>query len=140
LRFGVILSASDGVLQKLYWPFFFGGGGPVGSGRQYMSWVSLEDAVRSIQHAIATKELAGPTNVCSPNPATNAEFMRAFAGAMGRPAIVPLPEAVVRAVFGEMGEETLLASQRGVPEKLTQAGFRFMHPDIQSAMRAALQR
>lgn len=140
LRFGVILAGSDGVLAKLYWPFFFGAGGPVGSGAQWMSWVTIDDAVRAIQHAISTKELSGPVNVCAPSPVTNAEFMRALGGAMGRPALLPMPEAAVRAVFGEMGEETLLVSQRAVPSKLTAAGFRFLHTDIADGMRVALSR
>lgn len=110
----------------------------MGSGRQYMSWITLEDAVRAIEFAIGRPDLTGPVNVCSPNPLRNAEFMSALGAAMRRPAILPMPEPVVRAVFGEMGEETLLVSQRAVPEKLTAAGFRFMHPDIHGALAAAL--
>ncbi len=139
MRFGVVLSTSGGVLQKLYWPFFLGGGGPVGSGQQYMSWITLRDAVRSIEYAMIKPDLVGPVNACAPGSCTNAEFMRAFAAAMGRPAFVPLPELAVKAIFGEMGLETLLAGQRGVPEKLTASGFKFLDEEVRPAMRTALQ-
>ena len=111
----------------------------MGSGQQWMSWVSLADAVRAIQFAIQRADLEGPANVCSPAPARNADFARALGGAMGRPAVLPLPAAAVRAVFGEMGEETLLVSQRAVPDKLERAGFRFLHAGIDDAMAAALR-
>lgn len=138
LRFGVILSASEGVLAKLYWPFFFGAGGPIGSGRQFMSWITLQDAVRAIEHAIQRSDLRGPVNACAPNPVTNADFMAAFGRAMHRPSLLPMPEVAVRTVFGEMGEETLLVSQRAVPAKLEASGFHFAQPTIDDAMRAAL--
>lgn len=175
LRFGAILSRTGGVIEKLHWPFFLGGGGPIGSGRQYMSWITLGDAVRAIQHAInqcvrsgvaerppppchglpahgspldplprsralCSEELSGPVNACAPQPVRNAEFVQELASAMGRPAFVPLPEPVVNAVFGEMGRETLLVSQRAVPKKLTESGFRFLHPDIRAGVREALSR
>jgi hypothetical protein len=139
LRFGVVLSRGGGVVEKLYWPFFFGGGGPVGSGRQWVSWVALPDAVRAIQFAIAHESVRGAVNACSPEPARNADFMRALGRAMGRPSLVPLPEAAVRLVFGEMGEETLLASQRVLPRKLQEASFKWLHPDIDAGVRAALR-
>jgi uncharacterized protein (TIGR01777 family) len=139
LRFGVILSKSGGVVQKLYWPYFFGGGGPIGSGQQWMSWVTLEDAVRAIQHVIMRQEISGPINVCAPQPTRNADFATALGRAMGRPAIIPMPETAVRTIFGEMGDETLLVSQRGVPQKLTSSGFRFHHPDIGSALKAVIE-
>ena len=139
LRFGVVLSRSGGVVEKLYWPFFLGGGGPVGSGRQWVSWVALPDAVRAIQFALAHESVRGAVNACAPQPARNADFMGALARAMGRPALVPLPEAAVRLVFGEMGEETLLASTRALPAKLLDAGFNFDFPDVASAMAEAVK-
>lgn len=138
LRFGIVLSRRGGVVAKLYWPFFAGGGGPIGSGSQYWSWISLADAVRVIEHAITKPALAGKVNACAPNPVPNVEFARALGAAMHRPAFVPLPEFVVRTVFGEMAEETMLASQRCVPRVLTESGFSFMHPDINSALRFAV--
>jgi uncharacterized protein (TIGR01777 family) len=138
LRFGVILSAGGGVVEKLWLPAKLGGAGPIGPGTQWVSWVALHDAVRVAQFAVASPGLSGPVNVCSPAPARNADFIRALAGALGRPAIVPLPEFAVRAVFGEMGQETLLVSQRAVPKKLEAAGFRFKYTDIRDAMAAAV--
>ena len=139
LRFGVVLSRRGGVVEKLYWPFFLGGGGPVGPGSQWVSWIALPDAVRAITHAIGTPGLAGPVNACSPQPARNADFMAALAGAMGRPCALPLPTPIVHAVFGEMGAETLLASTRAVPTKLLASGFVFDHPDVRGAMAEALR-
>jgi len=138
LRFGVILSKNGGVVEKLYWPFFFGGGGPVGSGEQYMSWIALSDAIRAIEFALSHDSLNGPVNACSPNPARNKDFMSALGSAMNRPAFVPLPEAAVNLVFGEMGTETLLGSQRAVPQMLLENGFSFKLPGIQEAMVEAL--
>jgi uncharacterized protein len=103
-----------------------------------MSWLTIDDAVRAIEHAIKTKDLEGPCNACAPNPVQNEEFMAAMGRAMGRPSLLRMPEAAVHAVFGEMGKETLLASQRAVPEKLTASGFRFLHPTIDEAMRSVL--
>ena len=139
LRFGVILSRCGGVVGKLYLPFFLGAGGPVGRGSQWMSWVMLPDAVRAIQFALSHEQLAGAVNVCSPQPARNADFVRALASAMRRPAFVPLPEVAVRLLFGEMGEETLLVSQRAVPAKLEAAGFAFKFADVGDAMTEAVQ-
>lgn len=123
---------------KLHLPFSLGLGGPVGSGTQWTPWVSLDDAVRAIEFAIARPEVSGPVNVVAPEPARMNDFTGALARALGRPHLLPLPEPVVRAVFGEMGEETLLASTRAVPAKLTAAGFRFLHPGIDAGVAAAL--
>ncbi len=105
-----------------------------------MSWITLADAVRAIEFAITREALAGPVNACAPAPARNAEFATALGAALHRPAIVPLPTFAVRAVFGEMGDETLLASQRAVPAKLLAAGFHFLHPDIEAGCREAVLR
>ncbi|KAA0150111.1 hypothetical protein FNF27_04724 [Cafeteria roenbergensis] len=138
LRFGVVLSSRGGVVQKLYMPYLFGLGGPVGPGSQYMSWITLGDAVRAIEHSVQREELEGPVNACAPNPCTSAEFASAFGGALGRPALIPLPTPVVKGVFGEMGDETLLVSQRAVPTALLASGFRFWHNDIRTALKSAV--
>jgi len=138
LRFGIILSQNGGVIQKLYWPFYLGGGGPIGSGQQWMSWVSLDDALRAIEYSISKSTLSGPVNVCSPNPVRNTEFVQTLGSALHRPAIIPMPEAAVKLVFGEMGDETLLISQKGMPSKLMENGFRFQHSTIQEGIQAAL--
>jgi len=134
LRFGVVLSREAGVIEKLHLPFSLGLGGPIGSGRQWFSWVSSEDAVRILHYSLSSDDLTGPINACSPNPVRNSEFVGALASAMHRPAFIPLPEAIVKGVFGEMGEETLLPSLKGVPKKLQQAGFVFKHPSIEAAI------
>jgi uncharacterized protein (TIGR01777 family) len=139
LRLGVVLARAGGVLARLYWPFFAGLGGPVGGGGQLVSWVARDDAVRAIEAAIARQELAGALNVCAPQPCTNAHFMAALGAAMHRPALLPLPALAVSALFGQMGEETLLASTRALPAKLLAAGFNFEFPGVESAMAEAVK-
>jgi uncharacterized protein (TIGR01777 family) len=137
LRQGIVLSRDGGALQRLLTPFKLGVGGRVGSGRQWWSWVGLDDVVGAYRFALET-ELEGPVNVTSPNPATNAEFVKAVGRALGRPAVLPLPSFAVSAAFGQMGREMLLEGQRVLPERLTQAGFTFAHPALDEALAAAL--
>ena len=139
MRFGVVLSTKGGALGKLYPIFFLGGGGDVGSGKQYFSFISARDIARAIVHTLETPSLKGPINVCAPNPCTNAEFTKALGGALTRPTILPLPSFAVSLLFGEMGEEMLLGGVRSVPSKLLQSGFQFLHPTIDSAVKSALE-
>lgn len=138
LRFGVVLAARGGALAKMLPVFRLGLGGRVGSGRQWMSWVSLDDAVRAIGHALVDPRCTGPVNAVAPEPVTNAEFSRALGRALRRPAIVPVPAWALRAIFGRMANETLLASQRAVPARLRETGFVFRHPTITAALAAAI--
>lgn len=138
LRLAPVLASNGGMLEKLLPPFRLGLGGALGSGRQYMSFVSLEDAVRAIEFAIRREDLVGPVNVCSPAPVTNTEFTAALGRALGRPVVFGLPAPLLRTVFGEMASETMLPSLRVVPSRLQAAGFRFSHPDIDAAVRAAV--
>jgi hypothetical protein len=138
LRFGVILARSGGALAKMLTPFKMGAGGKVGSGQQFMSWISLDDAVRTIDHAIATSDLSGPVNAVSPNPVTNAEFTRALGGELRRPTVLPMPAFAARLAFGEMADALLLASARVQPKRLVESGFEFRHPEIAPALRAVL--
>jgi uncharacterized protein (TIGR01777 family) len=137
-RFGVVLSRDGGALQKMLLPFRLGGGGRVGSGRQYWSWVSLPDVVGALRHAIGTESLSGPVNVVSPEPATNLAFTKALAGVLRRPAVIPMPAALARMALGEMAEELLLASARVLPRKLEASGYEFEFPDLVAALRDAL--
>jgi len=138
LRFGVVLSARGGALAKMLLPFRLGGGGPIGSGRQWMSWISLDDAVEVAVRAIADDTLRGPVNAVA-GAATNAEFTRALARALHRPAVIPVPPLALKLVYGsEMVDGTLLASQRAEPRLLLQSGHRFHHPELPDAIRAAL--
>jgi uncharacterized protein (TIGR01777 family) len=120
-------------------PFRLGLGGKLGNGRQWMSWVSLADAVAGILFALETPSLSGPVNLSSPSPVTNADFTRALARQLGRPAFFAVPAFALRLAFGEMANEALLASARVVPARLRSAGFQFAHPSIDEALAAALK-
>lgn len=133
-RLGVVLSREGGALSRLLPIFRLGFGGRVGNGRQYWSWITLEDVVAAIEFAIATPSLSGPVNLTSPNPVTNAGFTAALARALRRPALLPVPAFALRLALGEMADEALLASQRVQPEKLLNTGFHFAHPQLGEAL------
>jgi uncharacterized protein len=138
LRFGVVLGPGPGALSRLLPIFRLGLGGPLGSGTQWMSWISLHDAVAAILFLLETPSLTGPVNLTAPNPVTNAQFTAALAHAVHRPAILPVPAFALRLSLGEMADEALLASARVYPGKLIAAGFRFTYPRIAQALAAAL--
>ncbi len=139
LRFGVVLSARGGALRRMLLPFRLGLGGRIGSGRQWMSWISLDDAARAILHVIETRGLGGPVNAVSPEPVTNLAFTKALGRALRRPTLFPMPAALARLAFGELADALLLASARVRPVALLGSGFRFEHPDLPSALVAALR-
>lgn len=134
LRFGVILSPKGGALGKMLPVFRLGLGGRLGSGRQWMSWVSLTDAVGAIGHALVDPACAGPVNVVAPGSVTNAEFTVRLGTALRRPAVLPVPAAALRVLFGRMADETLLGSTRVVPRVLEQGGYVFQHPALALAL------
>ena len=138
LRFGVVLGRKGGALAKMLPVFQLGLGGRLGSGRQWMSWVTVRDALRAMWFLMEHQQLAGAFNVTAPQPITNADFTRALAHAVYRPAVFPAPAGALRLVFGEMAQETMLASQRALPRRLEQAGFAFQDAEIGSALRAIL--
>ena len=138
LRTGVVLSPDGGALGKMLPPFRMGLGGPMGSGRQWISWISLNDQVRAIEHALATDGLRGPVNLVSPNPMTNAMFATTLGRVLRRPALMPLPAFALELMFGEMAEATVLAGQRVVPQALGGAGFQCAEPTLEGALRAML--
>ncbi len=138
-RVGVVLTKKGGALKKMLLPFQFGVGGPIGSGRQWMSWIVLEDLIQVLKAALVDSRYRGPINAVAPQPVTNREFVQALGSALSRPAIFPLPAFVVKAVFGEMGDETLLASGRAVPAKLRELGYTFRHAEIRGAMQFAVK-
>jgi hypothetical protein len=121
-------------------PFFkLGLGGKVGSGRQYLSWISLRDWIAAAEFLLERKEIAGPVNVSSPNPVTNAEFTRALGSALGRPAFMPVPSLAIKLLFGaELAEEMIFGSQRVIPKRLQDAGFEFSDPELETALRGML--
>ena len=135
LRTGLVLSRKGGMLARVLQAFKLGAGGVVGTGRQWMSWISLVDATAAIQHAIGTAELSGPVNLTAPQPVAHAEFTRNLGKVLGRPTLVPLPAFAVKLLFGEMGDELLLTGQKALPRKLLASGFQFAHPDLESALR-----
>lgn len=137
-RFGIVLDRAGGALGKMYWPFKLGLGGRLGSGRQYMSWIDLDDAVAAIYWMLSARALSGPVNVVAPQPVRNADFTRALGRALRRPTPFPVPAFALRMALGEMADEALLASQRVEPHKLLDAGFQFALPDVQSALSAKL--
>jgi len=140
LRFGIVLSPAGGALGKMLLPFRLGAGGVVGSGRQWWSWVALDDALGAIRHALVTPGLIGPLNVVAPNPVTNAEFTRTLGRVLGRPTLFPVPAFAARLALGEMADALLLASARVAPERLQQAGYVFRHPELEGALRHVLGR
>lgn len=139
-RLGVVLDPRGGALNKLVGPFKMGLGGKVGSGRQWMSWVALDDVVYALDYAVRHPKLSGPVNVVSPTPVTQSDFARTLGRVLARPSFMPLPGFAVKALFGEMGEALLLGGQRVLPEALQAAGFRFAHPDLEPALRMMLGR
>jgi uncharacterized protein len=137
-RFGVVLSAAGGALKEMLPPFKIGAGGKLGNGKQWMSWVTLDDVVAAIDFALTSDRLVGPVNVVTPNPVTNAEFTSELGHALHRPAVATVPGFALKLAYGEMGEAVLLASQRVLPKALERAGFPFRHPVLHDAMRVAL--
>jgi uncharacterized protein len=134
LRTGVVLSSKGGALGAMLLPFKMGLGGRVGDGRQWTSWIDVQDMVGAIHHILKNDLLQGPVNMVAPKPVTNAEFTRTLAGVLSRPAILPMPAFAVKAVFGEMGEELLLASQKVEPNKLISSGYPFRHRDLRESL------
>lgn len=140
LRMGVVLSKAGGALAKMLLPFKLGLGGRIGTGHQWMSWVVLDDVLRVMSFALEHERLAGAVNVAAPNPVQSSELTTTLARVLSRPSIMPLPAFAVRAMFGEMGEQVLLAGQRVLPTRLEREGFRFDYHELEPALRHVLGR
>jgi hypothetical protein len=138
LRVGFVLSAAGGGLAAMLLPFKMGLGGRMGSGRQYMSWVAMDDVVGAVLHALGTEALAGPVNVVAPNPVTNLEFTKTLGRVLHRPTVFPMPAFAARLVFGEMADNLLLASTRVAPTRLVATGYQFRFPQLEPALRHVL--
>jgi uncharacterized protein (TIGR01777 family) len=134
MRFGIILTSRGGAVGKMLLPFKLGAGGPIGEGRQGFSWIALDDAIYAIHHIIRDVTLRGPVNVVAPEPLPQREFASALGRSLHRPAVLPLPAAAVRALFGQMGEEMLLAGQFVLPQALLRSGFRWAAPRLDEAL------
>jgi uncharacterized protein (TIGR01777 family) len=130
LRFGIVLASHGGALPRMAMPFKLGAGGKLGSGQQWMSWLTLQEAVSIVEFALTSAGLAGAVNAVTPNPVRNVEFTRVLAKTLHRPALFPAPAFALRLALGEMADGLLLASQRAMPSKLQDAGYRFLQPEL----------
>lgn len=139
-RFGMILTPAGGALGRMLPPFRLGVGGPLGSGRQWLSWAAIDDVVGAVHHAIMTDGMAGPINVCTPEPVTGRVLAETLGRVLGRPALLAAPGPALRLVFGEMADVALLGSQRAVPARLLESGYRFRYPALEPALRFLLGR
>jgi uncharacterized protein len=139
-RFGLVLSTEGGALARTLPIFRLGGGGRIGSGRQYWSWVAIDDVVGAILHALTDNSVEGPVNVGSPNPLTNAEYTKILGQVLNRPTIFPLPAPMARLALGEVADALLLASQRIEPAKLKETGYEFRYLELEGALRHLLGR
>jgi len=135
LRFGPIIAREGGMLAKLLTPFKMGMGGKIGSGKQYISWVAIDDAISAIMLAIHDRSMRGPLNVVSPNPVTNEDLTKALGHVLNRPTALAVPAFAARLAFGEMADEMLLVSQKVMPKKLLAAGFQFEYGQLEPALR-----
>jgi uncharacterized protein (TIGR01777 family) len=141
IRTGIVLGRAGGMLRRVVAPFRLGLGGRIGSGHQYLSWVSLDDEVAAILRALERPSLTGPVNITAPNPVTNAEFTRTLGRILHRPTRLPTPLAPLRAVYGrELVDGLLLGGQRVLPAALTADGYQFEHPTLEDGLRSALDR
>ncbi|MGB3635739.1 MAG: TIGR01777 family oxidoreductase [Rubrobacteraceae bacterium] len=140
LRFGIVLSPEGGALGTTLPLFKLGGGGKVGSGRQWWSWVALDDVAGALVHALENDSVEGPVNVVSPNPMTNAEYTKVLGDILNRPTFLPAPAPALRAVLGEVADELLLASARVEPAKLRETDYDFRYPELEGALRHLLGR
>lgn len=138
LRFGMVLSPAGGALGTMILPFKAGVGGRLGSGRQYLSWIDLDDAVGLMYHAMHQPTLRGVVNATAPQPVTNATFTTILGQVLSRPTLLPVPRTAVRALFGEMGDELLLQGQRVLPTRAQESGYRFLRPALEDALRFQL--
>ena len=138
-RSGVVLAAGGPLIDKVELPFRLGVGGRIGSGRQYVPWIALDDHIRALRYLLDHRSLAGAINFTSPDPATNAELTKAIGDVLRRPTVLPIPVAAIRLLYGEMGETLAAQSQRAIPRRLQESGFAFEHT-LTSALRAALRK
>jgi uncharacterized protein (TIGR01777 family) len=139
-RMGLVMHPDGGVLAKLLPVFNLGGGGKIGRGTQWMGWIGMHDAMRALEFLTVADSMQGIVNVCSPNPVTNAQFSHTLGDVLHRPSVATVPEFVVKLMFGEMGEETLLSGQRVMPKCLLGAGFRFDFPELGPALHHELRK
>jgi uncharacterized protein (TIGR01777 family) len=139
LRTGIVLSKDGGALGTMLLPFKLGLGGVIGSGKQWMSWISMDDHIAAINYTIENENLRGTVNLVAPHPVTNEEFTKTLGDVLYRPTFLPIPEFAVSMVFGEMGDALLLASTKVLPKRLQDAGFEFKYPNLKPAIEHAVE-
>jgi uncharacterized protein (TIGR01777 family) len=139
-RTGVVLGRDGGALKRMLLPFQLGIGGRIGSGRQWMSWIALDDVVRALRFVVEAPNINGPVNLVAPEPVRNVDFAKVLGRVLGRPALVPLPSIALQVMFGSMAQNTILASQRVIPKRLAGTGFEFQHPRLEEALHFELRR
>ncbi len=137
-RIGVVLAKSGGALAKMLPAFYLGVGGPVGTGKQVLSWISRTDVARALQHCLLMPSLSGPVNLVAPHPVPQAALAKALGHVLRRPACLPMPAFMIKLMFGEMGEQLLLKSCAVSSAKLQHSGFTFQHPSLPEALAAEL--
>lgn len=140
MRFGIVLSQKGGALGKMLPVFRLGLGGRLGSGKQMMSWIALDDVPAAMEHVINTSGLSGPVNFVAPKAVSNAEFTRVLGKALRRPVFLPVPALAIKTLFGEMGQELLLCGANVIPKRLMESGYAFRHPDLETALSKMLSR
>lgn len=138
LRTGIVLSPKGGALAKMLFPFKMGGGGIIGTGTQYWSWIAIDDLIGAIDFCITHPKITGAVNATAPSPATNAEFTRTLGSVLHRPTIVPMPAFAARLALGEMADALLLASARVMPNRLSEAGYQFHYTNLEAALKHLL--
>lgn len=139
MRTGIVLAKDGGALEKMLTPFKFGVGGTIGSGKQWMSWIALDDEISAIQFFLDNENLSGAFNLTAPNPVRNEEFTETLGKVLHRPTLLPVPAFGIKLLFGEMGERLLLEGARVLPKNLEAAGYKFIHPHLEDAMREAVK-
>jgi len=139
-RLGIVLSPAGGALAEMLPPFRIGIGGRLGHGRQYSSWIGIDDVIGALYHTLLASALSGPVNLTAPTPVTNAQFTAVLARVLGRPAVLPVPAHLLRLLFGDLADELLLTGARVLPERLTAAGYDFRHRQLEEALRHVLGR
>jgi uncharacterized protein len=138
-RQGIVLAKEEGALARMLTPFRLGVGGRIGSGKQWWSWIALDDLVGAYLFVLEREDLAGPIDLTSPNPVTNSRFTSALGDVLRRPTVLPVPAVAIRMLFGEMGDAALLQGQRALPARLLDAGFSFAYEDVERALARALR-
>lgn len=137
-RIGIVLSSDGGALKKMLLPFQMGVGGNMGSGKQYMSWIDIDDLVRIFYHCITNENISGPVNAVAPKPVTNAVFTKTLGKVLNRPTLLPAPKFALTMLLGEMGEALLFGSQNVSADKLIKSGFKFHYADLESSLNHAI--